>query len=392
MKILHVVPTYLPARRYGGPIASVHGLCRALTQRGHEVHVFTTNVDGPCDSAVPLEQAVDLEGVRVWYFASKILRRIYWSPGMKRKLLSGIGDFDVLHAHSVYLWPPWAACRLAIKNRIPALLSPRGMLVRDLIRRKNAWIKKLWLRCMDGPSLKKISGIHVTSENEAGEIRRLGLRVNRIFCVPNGVDLEEAGRAGARGPDVADGSGRPEGMPYFLFLGRLNWKKGLDRLIPAFRFVSGARLVIAGNDEEGYRAHLERLIKRYGVCEKISFFGYADGEAKRGLFASAAAFVLPSYSENFGNAVLEAMAAGCPAVVTPEVGLAETVKKSGAGIVVEGRPDILGKELSRLVSEPDQRREMGLRARKAAEAFSWDRIAERMEAVYREVSSTGRSG
>ncbi len=95
MRLLHVVPTYLPAVRYGGPIQSVHGLCAALAARGHDVHVFTTNVDGPGDSAVPLGRPVDMDGVNVWYFPSRWLRRLYWSPPMARALKRDVGTFDL---------------------------------------------------------------------------------------------------------------------------------------------------------------------------------------------------------------------------------------------------------------------------------------------------------
>ena len=77
MNILYVVPTYLPATRYGGPIFAVHGLARALVERGHRVDVFTTNVDGDGESDVPLRERVDLDGVGVHYFSSP-LRRLYW--------------------------------------------------------------------------------------------------------------------------------------------------------------------------------------------------------------------------------------------------------------------------------------------------------------------------
>src|SRR5207248_6610018 len=82
VKLLHVVPTYLPAQRYGGPIFAVHGLCRALAARGHEVTVFTTNVDGASVSDVPVNEPVMLDGVRVRYFASS-LRRLYVSPWLR---------------------------------------------------------------------------------------------------------------------------------------------------------------------------------------------------------------------------------------------------------------------------------------------------------------------
>src|SRR5512144_1838241 len=107
MRILHVVPSYLPAARYGGPIFAVHGLCRALAARGHHVEVFTTNVDGPYNSAVPLRIPIPLDGVRVTYFPSEALRRLYWSPPLGRALHADLASFTVVHLHSVFLWPTW---------------------------------------------------------------------------------------------------------------------------------------------------------------------------------------------------------------------------------------------------------------------------------------------
>src|SRR5215510_6405441 len=109
MQILHVIPAYLPAMRYGGTNSAVHGLCRELAARGHHVEVFTTNVDGPNNSLVPLMTPVLLDGVRVRYFPSKILRRLCWSPPLARALDSDLANFTVVHLHSVFLWPTWAA-------------------------------------------------------------------------------------------------------------------------------------------------------------------------------------------------------------------------------------------------------------------------------------------
>src|SRR5919106_512227 len=99
MKVLHVSASYLPATRYGGTIVSVHGLCRALARRGHEVHVYTTSVDGPVDSRVPHNTAVDVEGVRVWYFQSQMARRLYFAPPLGGMLRAHVHDFAVVHTH-----------------------------------------------------------------------------------------------------------------------------------------------------------------------------------------------------------------------------------------------------------------------------------------------------
>src|SRR6185295_8900770 len=122
MRLLHVVPTYFPAVRYGGPIHSVHGLCAALSARGNDVHVFTTNVDGAGDSNVPLGRPVTMNGVKVWYFPSSRFRRLYWSPPMRRALDAEVRGFDIVHLHSVFLWPTWAAARMARRAGVPYVL------------------------------------------------------------------------------------------------------------------------------------------------------------------------------------------------------------------------------------------------------------------------------
>ena len=206
MRLLHVVPTYFPAVRYGGPIYSVHGLCAALAARGHDVHVFTTNVDGPGDSVVPLGQPVDMDGVKVWYFPSRWLRRLYWSPPMARMLKLEVGGFDLVHLHSVFLWPTWAAARAA-RRRVPYVLSPRGMLVKDLVRaRSRVRSRRAWIALIERANLARAAGIHVTSAVEEAELEEFGFTLSgRIFDVPNGVvpseplPQHEPGRAALSG-------------------------------------------------------------------------------------------------------------------------------------------------------------------------------------------------
>ena len=376
MKLLHVVPTYVPAWKHGGPIRSVHGLCRALVARGHEVTVFTTDVD--TNGAVPVNQPVAVEGVEVWYFTVSMPRRLYRSPAMGRALRERIRGFDVVHLHSVFLWPTMEAARAAERAGVPYLLAPRGMLVPDLLRRRGRWRKALWIRLFERRTLAEAAGFHATTELEAEEAARLGLPMPPVFVVPNGIDPD---------PD-SDGLLAPVPEPFFLFLGRLSWKKGLDRLIPALAHVPEAHLAIAGNDEEGYRPKLEALAREAGVADRIRFLGPVDGPEKAALLHRAVALVLPSYSENFGNSALESLAAGRPVVVTPEVGLAEVVREEGAGIVTDGAPTHLGAALNNLLADPATADAMGRRGADAARRrFGWAAVAAQMENVYEKVRS-----
>jgi len=384
MRILHVVPSYIPAYRYGGPIYSVHGLCKAIAARNHDVHVFTTNVDGPNDSDVPLGKPIDLDGVQVWYFPSKHIRRLYWSPPMARDLKHQAGKFDLVHLHSIFLWPTWAAARAARSSNVPYVLAPRGMLVKDLINRKSKWGKLAWIRLIEKENLEGAAALHVTTKAEKLECARFGFNLPPVTIAFNGIDtvLNEKPLKEISEPVKK----LLNKQPLLLFLSRISWKKGLDRLIPTLADIPAAHLVIAGNDDENYSPSLKIFAKKYKVLERITFTGPVYEDDKRALLKAATVFVLPSYSENFGNVVLEAMAVGCPVVVTPEVGLAEVVRDSRAGIVVNGEPHKIAEAILKILKNNDLRDKMGKRGQETVkERFSWGAVAEQMELTYQNI-------
>ena len=369
--------------RYGGTIVSVHGLCRALARRGHDVHVYTTSVNGPGDSPVPHGEAVDVDGVKVWYFQSQTARRVYYAPPLSAMLRAHVGDFAVVHTHAIYLWPLWAAARRAYDAGVPYVVSPRGMLEKELLERKSLLWKAALIGFIEKQTLERAAAIHVTSRREAAAAAAFGFALPPMYEIPNGVDFDRAGGVVSEAIEAANAAG-----PYALFLGRINWKKGLDRLIRALAHAPGVRLVLAGNDEEGYRAALDRLAAEVGVAERITYTGSVDGADKARLLKSARLLVLPSYSENFGNVVLEAMAAATPVIVTPEVGVADLVRESGTGLVVDGEPFQLGDALQRLWDDGERRAAMGGRGPAwALEHCSWDAVAARMEQLYTRVTA-----
>ncbi|HEX6164104.1 MAG TPA: glycosyltransferase [Vicinamibacterales bacterium] len=380
MKLLHVVASYLPAMRYGGTIVSVHGLCRALAARGHDVHVYTTSVDGPGDSPVAHNAPVDVDGVKVWYFQSRSLRRIYYAPALRSMLHESAGGFDVIHTHAIYLWPLWTAAREARRAGVPYVVSPRGMLEKDLIERKSALWKAALIAFVERTTLEGAAAVHVTSRREAEQAEAFGFRLNRVAEIPNGVNLDRDD--GSTSPAIFAATG---GSPYVLFLGRINWKKGLDRLIGAMTFAPRVRLIIAGNDEEGYRSRLEGLAARYGIADRVTFTGPVHGGDKTALLEGARALVLTSYSENFGNVVLEAMAAARPVIVSREVGLADLVESSRSGVVTDGSAQHLGEAIARLVGDAKAGEAMGRNGQSAAAQYSWDGVAARMESLYESI-------
>jgi glycosyltransferase involved in cell wall biosynthesis len=376
MRLLHVVPTYLPATRYGGPLYPVHGLDAALAARGHDLHVCTTNVDGALDSDVPLGVPVDLDGVKVWYFPSRRLRRLYWSPPMAHMLKQAVGNFDLVHLHSVFLWPTWAAARAARSARVPYVVSPRGMLVKDLFRARSRVLKSVWMALIERANLADAAGIHVTSAVEAAELAAFGYVLKgRVFEVPNGVSLSA--------PLQVEPVTTPS---YVLMLGRINWKKRIDIALDTVQRVDGIRLLVAGSDEEGLAPSLHARAASLGVAERVEFVGPVDGMRKRQLLKGALALLMPSLSENFGNSAVEAMAEGTPVIVAPQVGVADSVKESSAGFVVAPTGEAFADAVGQLRAEPTLRARMGERARAlVAERYAWPVIGARMENEYRAI-------
>lgn len=384
MRFLHVVPTYLPAVRYGGPIRSVHALCRALAADGHDTHVFTTNVDGPGDSAVPLQRPVDLDGVKVTYFPSERLRRLYWSPPMRRALAAAVGSFDLVHLHAIYLWPILAAARAARTRGVPYVISPRGMLVPELIRRKNRWIKSAWIALVERGNLEGAAAIHTTSSVEASRLAGFGWRLPPVVTIPHGVDDPPPLATKTPSADIVAAIAN---RPLVLAFGRISWEKGLDRLIAALPLAPAARLVIAGDDADGQAAVLAGQARTLGVADRVAIVPrHVEGGDKEALFAAASVFATTSLSENFGLAAFEAMRRGLPVLATPDVGMSEIVREIGAGCVIDPAPGSLAAALAAMLSDAAGSRAMGEAGRAHVSAhYGWPSVARRMAGLYASV-------
>jgi glycosyltransferase involved in cell wall biosynthesis len=390
MRLLHVVPTYLPAIRYGGPVVAVHGLCRALASRGHRVEVYTTSIDGRRDSDVPHGEPVLLDGVTVRYFASPILRRLAWAPSLARTLHPQLEGADLVHLHSVFLWPTAMAGRLARQMGTPYVLSPRGMLVKALLRHRHPTLKRAWIELVERRNLEHAAAIHVTSEIEAVAFAEFGFRARQIAVIPNGVDPVE--NPGTNPPLSADIARLATFSPLILSFGRLSWVKRLDRLIEAFAHIQAANLAppnlaIVGTDDEGLAPRLRAAAERLGVADRVHIVPRTvAGADKEFLLAAADCVVQASLSESFGNTAVEAMQRGKPVIVSAAVGAAKIVCGSGGGLIVDDSLAQLADAMERLAQQPDLATRMGQKGQDYVNAnCGWDQIATQMEELYRSV-------
>jgi glycosyltransferase involved in cell wall biosynthesis len=251
------------------------------------------------------------------------------------------------------------------------------MLLREVIGRKSPLVKKAWIALVEHRTIAEAAGLHATAPVEIAEAQALGLDVRRSFCVANGVEWPTIPRA------LADTAFATLPRPYALFLSRISWKKGIDRLIRAWKFLPDLPLVIGGNDEEGLVPALRALARSEGVAERVHFIGAVPDRDKWALYREALLTVLPSYSENFGNVIAEAMAMACPVVLTRGVGIAPLVEAHGAGIVCGDAPRDIADALLELVRDPARRAACGAGGRSAVEReLSWPAIAASMESAY----------
>lgn len=274
------------------------------------------------------------------------------------------GQISLIHLHG--MWSPILAigALVARRARIPLVISPHGCLEPWTLGYKHRK-KALALRTYQGASLRSASLFVATANQEATSIRRLGLR-QPVAIIPNGVDISALPRRNLPGE-----------VKTILFLSRIHPVKGLLDLVEAWAAVRqpGWRIVIAGSDEQGHRAEVESLIRAKGLESEFVFTGYVAGERKQACLDDAVLFVLPTYSENFGIAIAEALAAELPVITTTGAPWRELVEYRCGWWVEPGVQGVSNALLEAIESDPVELRQMGKRGRQLViEKYSWPKI------------------
>jgi len=385
MRILHVISSL--ALRYGGPPQVCLELCQELARRGERVTIYTTNIDGPGELDVPTERPVWVNDVEVRYFPVQVPRMYAVSLSLARALHRAIPGQDILHLHMLYNFPSTVAAWYSRRAGVPYLVWPHGALDPYLFRRHRGR-KRLYERLVERRNLNQAAAIHFTAREEEELVRPLGLRARGVI-VPAGVHPERYAEGPGRAA-LAEAWPEIQGRRVVLFLGRLNFKKGLDLLARAFGHLARQRedvhLLLAGPDNEGYGATVRRWLAAEGVLHRCTFTGMLVGSQKLAALRNADVFVLPSYTENFGVAVVEAMACGQPVVISNRVNIWREVAEARAGLVVACDASEVSRALATVLDDPAGRDAMGARARRlVAERFSWRAAGQQMVEVYREI-------
>ncbi len=362
-------------------------LANGLAAAGVEVHVATTDDNGPGRLAVRYGEPVTVDGVSYWYFPRQ--GRFYTvSLSLGRWLALHIPDYDLVHIHALFSYAPLAAAFWSWWHRVPYLIRPAGLLNQWGMRHRRPWLKGLVFRAIDSRMLAGAAMLHYTSDQEWREATTLGVGGKHVV-IPNPVATppellsDRACRFRAQYPQVAD-------RIMVLFLARLDEKKGVDLLLEAF---AQARqqcpqlvLVIAGEGPPLFVATLQQRVHRLGIEAEVIWTGFLAGEAKWGAFGAADIFVLPSYSENFGMAVVEAMTVGRPVIVTDQVGIHDAITAARAGVVVPCEVPALADALVLLAEDSEGRARMGAHGRALVhERFSSFAVTNSLLHVYMDI-------
>ena len=381
MKILMTLPSI--GAVYGGPSQSVLQLVKAIGAQGVTIDFVTTNSNGDRLLDVPLQVWIDKASYRIQYFPCRIWDDYKWSQALFQWLFQSIHHYDLAHVNAIFSLTNLPIYWAAQRHQVPYVVTPRGMLEPWALGYKQGK-KKFYYHLLEKPALQKAKVIHALAPQEADRLLPLQLSTP-IAVIPNGIHSAEFEVL----PDPVLFHQAFPGLEHkniILFLGRIDPKKGLDLLAPAFAQVLDhfptAHLVIAGPDNIGFLPTAQSYFQKVQCSHTVTFTGMLTGDLKKAALAAAQVYVAPSYSEGFSISVLEGMVSGLPCVITTGCNFPEAATAQAA-YVVDINSESIAQALIQCLANPQAAKEMGERARQLIFSdYTWDSIAQKMIEVY----------
>ncbi|MEQ1934044.1 MAG: glycosyltransferase [Fimbriimonadaceae bacterium] len=318
MRILHVLPSL--KQSYGGPIRAVLDLSSRAEAYGLQSEVLGCGAVSMPDN--PLGSDL-LHSVPLGFPSGYC-----YSPQLRPWLRANLHRFNGVVIHGMWLYPGWATAQECTRAGVPYACFPHGMLERWAVFGQGIWkaLKKTaYWQLRERAIIRGSRCVFFTTRREQ-DLARLTFGLNSVQAIlaPYGVDSAPVPTSEPTNPEFL----QPEGRKVVLFLGRLHPKKNADMLIEAWtkaQLPADWHLVIAGSGRLDYANRLKQMVARNGVSGNVHFLGFVAGRDKTYLFQRAEWFVLPSFQENFGLTVLEAITNGCPVAISDQVFISEAL-------------------------------------------------------------------
>jgi glycosyltransferase involved in cell wall biosynthesis len=327
----------------GGASKVVYDLAKYQIENGDSATIITMDLEGH-------KPYKDIAGVNFVKISPNFISKFFplFSMELYRILKQNKLGFDVIHLHGLWNFTLLAAHLLQLHNK--SIVTVHGC-AHPYTFLGNKLKRGLFSYGFQTRFLKKVKMIHVLHEGEKQEVAEyLGESLSSIRIIPNGIDLPAITNISANKPDKV------------LFLSRLHQKKGLDLLLPAFKKVldrvPSAELIIAGPDF-GMMSFVESFVQNNDLESSIKYIGTVAGQEKIDLLLSSKVFALPSYSEGFSIAVLEALVYQIPVVVSTETGLSIEIDEFKAGKVIAFTTDSISEAIVEILTNPSQAQQMG---------------------------------
>lgn len=363
LKLLHIIGSVDESG--GGTTDHVVSTAQIWAKEGWDCHVLCLDSpDAACVARSPLKTiALGPKGRAYRFFRRLIpLLRYGYTPRLKRWLDQNAADYDAIILNGLWNYTSVGSWRALRNSRTPYFLCPHGML--------DPWLRSFnpvrhWFRVIFWKLIEKRVAQYATSiifaceeERRLAQYFLAGLH-HRSVVVPYG-SREPAGDRERQREAFFQSFPYLKGKRFILFLSRIHPKKGVDLLVEAFGRVCGHvpefELVIAGPDQTGLVPELTRMARDLGVDKKIHWVGMLRGDVKWGAFLSASFFALPSHQENFGIAIVEAMALGLPVLISNKVNIWQEVNRNIAGRIVDDNVDDVTRGLEWFCNLPEEER------------------------------------
>lgn len=381
MKILHVINFFSPLHG-GGSIEACYYLSKGLTEKGHQVTIYTSNheIDNEYLNSIP---EVRVYPFRIWLSWANF----YITPGIIKEAKKELKHFDVIHMHNYRTFQNVIIYYYARKYNIPYVLQAHGSLPTFSQKRSLKWFfDRIWGYSI----LKNASKLLALTPMEVEQYKSLGIDKNKIEIVPNGIDFSEFQNLPEKGQFKKEYN-LSNDTKIILYLGRIHKTKGIDLLVESFadvlKEINNVKLVIVGPDD-GYLQYLKNLVKKIRIEKQVLFINSLYGREKLKAYVDADVHVLPRHFEPFGMTLIEACACGIPAICSKGCGIADVINNR-TGFAVSYNKEAFKQAIIAILTKEELRKKFGQQGRElVAKQFNWDKIVSQLEKIYQQIIKT----